>query len=265
MQVQMTVLQPYSSRVRSLPHAHVQTSKTYYWHQDSRIKKAQELKTKTSANSDIQDIPLRYQVYQGRLLASFQEDAKYEYVGQDIRSQDGKENKDKQGKDLKISELKTNHNADPKITLEDSWNDSSKEEHEESYPMATRTSKNGNAPLITKVVEGVETIIAPITAEEKAQRRLKLKARSTFLMGIPNEHQLKFNSIKDAKSLLHAVEKRFGGNAAWNGYLRKGRKTKPKTTKPDTEWKSVEKTKSRQSPSLKKSTQVNPDKSKVKK
>ncbi|GKC87132.1 retrovirus-related pol polyprotein from transposon TNT 1-94 [Tanacetum coccineum] len=74
--------------------------------------------------------------------------------------------------------------------------------------------ENGNAPLITKVVEGVETTIAPTTAEEKAQRRLELKARSTLLMGIPNEHQLKFNSIKDAKSLLQAVEKRFGGNAA---------------------------------------------------
>ncbi|GKB24504.1 ribonuclease H-like domain-containing protein [Tanacetum coccineum] len=74
--------------------------------------------------------------------------------------------------------------------------------------------ENGNAPPITKVVEGVETIIAPTTAEEKAQRRLELKARSTLLMGIPNEHQLKFNSIKDAKSLLQAVEKRFGGNAA---------------------------------------------------
>ncbi|GKA59480.1 ribonuclease H-like domain-containing protein [Tanacetum coccineum] len=74
--------------------------------------------------------------------------------------------------------------------------------------------KNGNAPPITKVVEGVETTIAPITAEQKAQRRLELKARSTLLMGIPNEHQLKFNSIKDAKSLLQAVEKRFGGNAA---------------------------------------------------
>ncbi|GKB05682.1 hypothetical protein Tco_0833877, partial [Tanacetum coccineum] len=74
--------------------------------------------------------------------------------------------------------------------------------------------ENGNAPLITKLVEGVETIIAPLTAEEKAQRRLELKARSTLLMGIPNEHQLKFNSIKDAKSLLQAVEKRFGGNAA---------------------------------------------------
>ncbi|GJT69689.1 retrotransposon protein, putative, ty1-copia subclass [Tanacetum coccineum] len=74
--------------------------------------------------------------------------------------------------------------------------------------------ENGNVPPITKLVEGVETIIAPATAEEKAQKRLDLKARSTLLMGIPNEHQLKFNSIKDAKSLLQAVEKRFGGNAA---------------------------------------------------
>ncbi|GJY74279.1 hypothetical protein Tco_0478710 [Tanacetum coccineum] len=53
--------------------------------------KTQELKTKTSANSDIQDLPLRYQVYQGRLLASFQDDAKYEHVGQDTRSQGGKD------------------------------------------------------------------------------------------------------------------------------------------------------------------------------
>ncbi|GKB64900.1 hypothetical protein Tco_0921086 [Tanacetum coccineum] len=62
--------------------------------------------------------------------------------------------------------------------------------------------ENGNAPPITKVVEGVETTIALATAKEKAQRRLELKARSTLLMGIPNEHQLKFNSIKDAKALL---------------------------------------------------------------
>ncbi|GJU27620.1 hypothetical protein Tco_1166241 [Tanacetum coccineum] len=74
--------------------------------------------------------------------------------------------------------------------------------------------ENGNSAPKTKLVEGVETIIAPTTAEEKAQRRLELKARSTLLMGIPNEHQLKFNSIKDAKSLLQAVEKRLGGNVA---------------------------------------------------
>ncbi|GKC23615.1 hypothetical protein Tco_1025765, partial [Tanacetum coccineum] len=34
----------------SLPHAHAQTTKTYYKHQDSRIMKAQQLKTKTSAH-----------------------------------------------------------------------------------------------------------------------------------------------------------------------------------------------------------------------
>nr|GEY46336.1 hypothetical protein [Tanacetum cinerariifolium] len=62
--------------------------------------------------------------------------------------------------------------------------------------------ENGNKPVVTTVVEGVKTIIDPSTAEEKAQRRLELKPRSTLLMGIPNEHQLKFNSIKDAKSLL---------------------------------------------------------------
>ncbi|GJW30318.1 putative ribonuclease H-like domain-containing protein [Tanacetum coccineum] len=45
-------------------------------------------------------------------------------------------------------------------------------------------------------------------------KRLEVKARSTLMMGIPNEHQLKFNSIKDAKLFVEAVEKRFGGNAA---------------------------------------------------
>ncbi|GJY45179.1 hypothetical protein Tco_0433392 [Tanacetum coccineum] len=92
----------------SLPHAHAQSTKTFYKHQDSRIMKAQELKTKTSAQTLIYKIFLqRYQVYQGRLLASFQDDAKYEHVGQDTRSQGGKDDQDKQGKDLKISDIKT--------------------------------------------------------------------------------------------------------------------------------------------------------------
>ncbi|GJT98643.1 hypothetical protein Tco_1094161 [Tanacetum coccineum] len=72
----------------------------------------------------------------------------------------------------------------------------------------------GNSAPITIVMEGVEKVIPPTTVEEKAQKRLEVMARSTLMMGIPNEHQLKFNSIKDAKSLLEAIEKRFGGNAA---------------------------------------------------
>ncbi|GJW91750.1 hypothetical protein Tco_0169303 [Tanacetum coccineum] len=62
--------------------------------------------------------------------------------------------------------------------------------------------------------EGVMTEMPITTAEQKAYIRLEVKARSTLMMGIPNEYQLKFNSIKDAKNLIQSVEKRFGGNAA---------------------------------------------------
>nr|GEY24025.1 copia protein [Tanacetum cinerariifolium] len=70
--------------------------------------------------------------------------------------------------------------------------------------------ENGNAPLVTKIVNGKETVVPFISVEEKAQRRAELKVRSTFLMALPNEHQLNFNSYKDAKTLMHAIENRFG-------------------------------------------------------
>ncbi|GJR57098.1 hypothetical protein Tco_1499260 [Tanacetum coccineum] len=41
------------------------------------------------------------------MTSCFQEDAKYEHVGQDTRSQGGKDDQDKQGKDLEISKSKT--------------------------------------------------------------------------------------------------------------------------------------------------------------
>nr|GEW73604.1 uncharacterized mitochondrial protein AtMg00810-like [Tanacetum cinerariifolium] len=56
----------------------------------------------------------------------------------------------------------------------------------------------------------IETIIPPTTVEEKAQRKAELKERSTLLMALHNEYQLKFNSYKDAKSLIHAIKNRFG-------------------------------------------------------
>nr|GEY75769.1 hypothetical protein [Tanacetum cinerariifolium] len=66
----------------------------------------------------------------------------------------------------------------------------------------------------SQVVEGVTTVMPITTVEEKAQRRLEVKARSTLMMGILNEHQLKFNFKMDATQLLEVVEKIFGGNAA---------------------------------------------------
>ncbi|GKC47846.1 ribonuclease H-like domain-containing protein, partial [Tanacetum coccineum] len=43
--------------------------------------------------------------------------------------------------------------------------------------------ENGNAPIVTKLVDGKETDIPPISVEEKAQRNEGLKARSTLFGG----------------------------------------------------------------------------------
>ncbi|GJV39504.1 ribonuclease H-like domain-containing protein [Tanacetum coccineum] len=67
------------------------------------------------------------------------------------------------------------------------------------------------------VLFGVTAALIKVSAaheERKAQKRAELKARSTLLMALPNEHQLKFNSYKDAKTLMQAIENRFGGNNA---------------------------------------------------
>nr|GEV76368.1 retrovirus-related Pol polyprotein from transposon TNT 1-94 [Tanacetum cinerariifolium] len=68
---------------------------------------------KLLVDSDKQDLPSRYQVYQGILLASFQDDVKYEHGGQDIRSQDGKDDQDKKDKELKISDEKDKVEREP--------------------------------------------------------------------------------------------------------------------------------------------------------
>nr|GEY79164.1 hypothetical protein [Tanacetum cinerariifolium] len=43
-------------------------------------------------------------------------------------------------------------------------------------------------------------------------RKNELKAQGTLLMALPDKHWLKFNIHKDAKTLMEAIEKRFGGN-----------------------------------------------------
>ncbi|GJT88356.1 reverse transcriptase domain-containing protein [Tanacetum coccineum] len=71
---------------------------------------------------------------------------------------------------------------------------------------------NGDSPPPKRTVDGVEQTYPPTTAEEKLARKNELKARGTLLMTLTNEHQLKFNSYKCAKTLMEAIEKRFGGN-----------------------------------------------------
>nr|GEY86880.1 ribonuclease H-like domain-containing protein [Tanacetum cinerariifolium] len=59
---------------------------------------------------------------------------------------------------------------------------------------------------------GGDETVAPTTVERGLARKNELKARGTLLMALPDKHQLKFNIYKDAKTLMEAIEKRFGGN-----------------------------------------------------
>nr|GEV58257.1 hypothetical protein [Tanacetum cinerariifolium] len=67
---------------------------------------------------------------------------------------------------------------------------------------------NGDAPLPTRVINGVVQPLAPTTAEHRLARKNDLKARGTLLMALPDKHQLKFNTHKDAKTLMEAIKKR---------------------------------------------------------
>nr|GEZ50241.1 hypothetical protein [Tanacetum cinerariifolium] len=71
---------------------------------------------------------------------------------------------------------------------------------------------NGDSPAPTIVVDGVVQPVTIMSADQKLARRNELKARGTLLMALPDKHQLKFNSHKDAKTLMEAIEKRFGRN-----------------------------------------------------
>nr|GEU80264.1 ribonuclease H-like domain-containing protein [Tanacetum cinerariifolium] len=70
---------------------------------------------------------------------------------------------------------------------------------------------NGDSLKPSVVVEGSAAPIVILTAEQNLARRNELKARGTLLMALPDKHQLKFNSYKDAKTLMEVIEKRFGG------------------------------------------------------
>nr|GEW21632.1 putative ribonuclease H-like domain-containing protein [Tanacetum cinerariifolium] len=83
---------------------------------------------------------------------------------------------------------------------------------EETLELAQEIILNGDSLVPTKIIEGVRQPVAPTTAKQKLARNNELKARGTLLMALPNKHQLKFNSHKDAKTLMEAIEKRFEGN-----------------------------------------------------
>nr|GFD02526.1 hypothetical protein [Tanacetum cinerariifolium] len=58
------------------------------------------------------------------------------------------------------------------------------------------------SPAPTRVVYGVLQLVTLTTAEHRLARKNELKAHGTLLMALPDKHQLKFNTHKDAKTLM---------------------------------------------------------------
>nr|GEV24214.1 hypothetical protein [Tanacetum cinerariifolium] len=93
---------------------------------------------------------------------------------------------------------------------------------EEMELESTQSSTTAKLPLLKQVAEtttddaGTSTtvILGPVTIKQKAKKKNHVKARSMFLMVLPNEHLMTFNQYKDAKTLFAAIETRLGGNEA---------------------------------------------------
>ncbi|GKA30234.1 retrovirus-related pol polyprotein from transposon TNT 1-94 [Tanacetum coccineum] len=77
----------------------------------------------------------------------------------------------------------------------------------------TEVILNGNSvsPVASASI-GVEGPIPPKTVEQKLARKNELKAKSTLMLAIPDEHLLNFHACKDAKSFWETIKNRFGGN-----------------------------------------------------
>ncbi|GJR51554.1 hypothetical protein Tco_1402075 [Tanacetum coccineum] len=75
------------------------------------------------------------------------------------------------------------------------------------------------APVQDKSVSGEATPSSrskgrtvAVTAEDMQKRRNDVKARTTLLLALPDEHQLIFSKYETAKELWEAILRTFGGN-----------------------------------------------------
>nr|GEV58020.1 xylulose kinase-1 [Tanacetum cinerariifolium] len=81
-----------------------------------------------------------------------------------------------------------------------------------NYPI-WKVIQNGNGPVsVTTDTNGMIKVSPPKTAEEVVARERERKARTTFLMALPEDHLAKFHKMADAKEMWEAIKSRFGGN-----------------------------------------------------
>nr|GEX42709.1 hypothetical protein [Tanacetum cinerariifolium] len=81
----------------------------------------------------------------------------------------------------------------------------------DSYKAPQEETGKGSASESSAKKKG-RTIV--ITTEDMQKRRNDVKERTTLLLALPDEHQLRFSKYETAKELWEAILKTFGGNEA---------------------------------------------------
>nr|GEX30672.1 ribonuclease H-like domain-containing protein [Tanacetum cinerariifolium] len=81
----------------------------------------------------------------------------------------------------------------------------------DSYEAPKNDATTGSASEGSAKKKG-RTVV--VTSEDMQKRRNDIKARTTLLLALPDEHQLRFSKYKTAQELWDAILKTFGGNEA---------------------------------------------------
>nr|GEX16030.1 hypothetical protein [Tanacetum cinerariifolium] len=81
----------------------------------------------------------------------------------------------------------------------------------DSYKAPPEETSKGPASESSAKKKGRNVVI---TTEDMHKRRNDVKARTTLLLALPDEHQLRFSKYETAKELWEAILKTFGGNEA---------------------------------------------------
>nr|GFD33881.1 ribonuclease H-like domain-containing protein [Tanacetum cinerariifolium] len=87
-------------------------------------------------------------------------------------------------------------------------------EFEDSYVVPTSPSSTTTTDTTSGETGKKSGRTVTLTAEDMPKKKNDVKARTTLLLSLPDEYQLRFSKYKTTRELWDAILKTFGGNEA---------------------------------------------------
>nr|GFA04622.1 hypothetical protein [Tanacetum cinerariifolium] len=84
----------------------------------------------------------------------------------------------------------------------------------DSYDVPTNTTDTTTTDTTSGETGTKSGRTVTLTAKDMQKKKNDVKARTTLLLSLPDEHQLQFSKYKTARELWAAILKTFGGNEA---------------------------------------------------